>query len=352
MPFCRKCGRRLPEYSESCPDCGQSTTSPIINLKKGSGSGLNFKTAPASKIAQAVIPKKTTITVKTNAPSTNLVKVKPQSAIVKNSIPKTPVNVAAVTKKSIPQSQVKVVTPTKATSIPQAKNSPVAVVPQTKPPAAPKPVLSAKHIIKPKKAKPSKPTAPFTIAHARPVASFAVVQPKPVALPKPVTQPVPLVVPNPIVQSAPVVQPIAQFAPVVPPTKQDPIKTTISSPAESRVVNIAAPAKPNVSTKPTLVEISAPVKPAPPKPVTPAVMYPSHEIIKSKVSLKEDFLAHPQDYETETFQYDLRCPNAHFWPSGKALPVSNGKALCPKCGEPLRKPKPKRNKRERYHRYV
>jgi hypothetical protein len=342
MPFCRKCGRRLPEYSESCPDCGQSTTSPMINIKKGPGSGLNFKAAAASKITKAMIPQKTIITVKTIAPSTNPIKIKPHSEIVKVNLPKTPVNVGTVTKKAIPQPQVKVVPSTKTTSISQAKNVAI-IITQTKPAAPPKPVLSAKHIAKPKKVTQSKPIAPFTIAHARPVASFTVVQPKPVALPKPVTQPVPVVVQNPIAQSAPVVTP----------AKPDPLKSIPILLAKSTLVNVATPTKPTIAIKPTLVEITAPIKPvAPPKPVTPAPVYPEHEIIKSNVSLKEDLIANPHDYETETFQHNLKCPNEHFWRAGKALPVSNGRALCPKCGEQLRKPKPKRNKRERYHRYA
>ena len=84
------------------------------------------------------------------------------------------------------------------------------------------------------------------------------------------------------------------------------------------------------------------------KPVIPATVYPKTEIIKSDVPLKEDIIAHPKDYETQPFEFDLQCPNGHFWPAGKALVVSNGKAYCLKCGERLRKPK--RNRRQRYFR--
>lgn len=173
MPFCRKCGRRLPEYSESCPQCGTSTTAPIINIKKTSAAHL-FKHAAKTKIAKAVIPKRA-ITV-----------------------------------------SVKVIAQTKTA----------------------KPVVSVKAVSK---------------------------------------------------------------------------------------------AKSMTSTKP----------------VTPAVVYPEHEIIKSDLSIEEDILANPKDYETQTFGFDFKCPNGHFWHSGEALPVSNGKAYCRVCGERLSKPKPKK-RRSRY----
>jgi hypothetical protein len=81
------------------------------------------------------------------------------------------------------------------------------------------------------------------------------------------------------------------------------------------------------------------------KPLVPAKVYPPHEIIKSNVSLKEDITSNPQDYERQPFDFDLKCSHGHFWPAGKLLPVSNGKAYCLKCGERLRKPKPKKSHR-------
>ncbi len=80
----------------------------------------------------------------------------------------------------------------------------------------------------------------------------------------------------------------------------------------------------------------------PSKPGVPTEIYPTHEIKQSKISLREDIITNPHDYETETFSFDLQCTNDHFWPAHKSLPISNGKACCPKCGEPLRKPKLKK----------
>jgi rRNA maturation protein Nop10 len=286
MPFCRKCGRRLVEYSESCPDCGTSTTAPIINLKKGPGSGLNFKAAaPSKKIAKAMIPESTIVTVKT-------IPQPPQPQSPQKATPQ-----SEIVKVTILNAQAKVQTPPKkAASITQPKNTtPARAVTPTKPPVPPKPVLSAKHIVKPKRAVQVKPRAPFSFTNARPVATFTAVQHKPAVPPKP----------------APIVQP-----------------------------------KPT----PKPAHVASPAKPAPaPKPVTPAPVYPPHEIIKTKVSLKEDILANPHDYETQTFDFDLECPHNHFWPEGSALPVSKGKAYCLQCGERLRKPKPKkRHRRRRY----
>ena len=87
----------------------------------------------------------------------------------------------------------------------------------------------------------------------------------------------------------------------------------------------------------------------PSKSITPTEVYPPHEIIKSNLSIEEDIITNPQDYETQTFDFDLSCPHGHFWRAGKILPVSNGKAYCPKCGERLRKPQSK--KQRRFHRY-
>jgi hypothetical protein len=92
------------------------------------------------------------------------------------------------------------------------------------------------------------------------------------------------------------------------------------------------------------------VEPAPPKPVlpppAPAPIIEPHEILKTHISLKADIIANPQDYETEPYPFDLKCPNGHFRPAGTYLPVSKGKAFCLQCGERLKKPK--RKKRQSY----
>jgi hypothetical protein len=257
MPFCRKCGRRLVEYSESCPDCGTSTTAPLIKVKK----------APVARIVQAAAPTKVA------------------KAVI-------PVPKAAVS--------VKVVAPAKAA----VTFAPARVVSSEKAPAPPKPFISAKHFAKPKKTTPPKQTSPFTIVFDLSAAPPAVVQRKPAASPKPVDQPLRVVQPKPAASSPP-----------------------------------AAPPKPVAQPKPAL----------PPKPVSPAPVYPPHEIIKSNVSLKEDITTNLQDYETQSFGFDLKCPQGHFWAAGTALPVSNGKAFCLQCGERLRKTKP--NKRPRYRKF-
>jgi hypothetical protein len=182
MPFCRKCGRRLIEYSKSCSECGTSTTAPMIKIKKAPAAYMDKTVAP-EKVAKAIVP----------------------------------VEIISFPKKILKNS-LKSITSTKS------------------------------------------------------------------------------------------------------------VKTTF-------------PAK-SISTAKQIITV---------KPFTPAKVYPEHEIIKSNVSLKEDLAANPQDYETQTFGFDLRCPNGHFWSAGKALPVSNGKALCLKCGEMLRKPKP--NKHQKYRRF-
>jgi ssDNA-binding Zn-finger/Zn-ribbon topoisomerase 1 len=107
----------------------------------------------------------------------------------------------------------------------------------------------------------------------------------------------------------------------------------------TKSIKAVAPAKGN-SNSPSI----------PSKPVFPTEVYPTHEIKQSKISLKEDIIKNRHDYEKQTFVFDLRCPKGHFWRSGKPLPLSNGKAFCPKCGEPLKKPKPK-EKRITYHRF-
>ena len=74
-------------------------------------------------------------------------------------------------------------------------------------------------------------------------------------------------------------------------------------------------------------------------------VHPMHEIKQTKVSLREDILANPHDYETQTFGFNLQCSNNHFWSAYKPVPVSKEKAFCPKCGEPLKKPKQKKRQR-------
>ena len=299
MPFCRKCGRRLVEYSEVCTDCGTSTTAPIINTKRVQSSHL-FRAGKDAKIAKAIIPQVSPIQIKviTDKPAKMAAPVRTVFAVQAVIKPKA-------------AAAVKATTPIKFTPV-------KAVEP-------PKPVISAKHIAKPKKISPLKPAAAFTIAHARPVAGPNIAQRKPVLAPKPVTQPKPVVAEKDVVQPKPVVQP----TPLVQPTP-------VAQPKP-----VAVFAKPVTQPKPT----------PPSKPITPAPVYEDHEIIKSNVSLKEDIIVNLQDYEKETFGFDLKCTHGHFWPAGKALPVSNGIAFCLKCGERLRKPKSKRKSSQRYHRF-
>jgi hypothetical protein len=214
MPFCRKCGRRLPEYSESCPDCGTSTTAVLIKIKKKSAPKITKADAPAM-VAQAFVPAKAPIRVFSSA------------KLVKKAIP----------------------------------------------------VIAAK------------PVAPANVRlkHKDMIAKFA--------------------------------------------------KTAIPRPPKKIELK-----------KPSKIQVTAQKEPYfPSKPVVPAVEYPPHEIMKSNLSIEEDIITNPHDYETQIFEFDLSCPNRHFWRAGRALPVSNGKAYCPKCGEQLRKPKSKR--KPRYHKY-
>jgi len=51
---------------------------------------------------------------------------------------------------------------------------------------------------------------------------------------------------------------------------------------------------------------------SPSKPGVQAEIYPAHEIKQSKISLKEDIMTNPHDYETQTFSFDLQCSNDHF----------------------------------------
>ena len=195
MPFCRKCGRRLPPYSESCPECKTSTTASIIKIK-GPAAAQAFKAAPKTKIARAVIPAaEITVAVKTFA---------------------------------------------------QAKPA------ATKPAKAAKTFPTAKPLPQPKTATPAKPAAP----------------------------------------------------------------------AESLFK---------------------------PKPARPIEEPPKHEIKQTELSLEEDIITNPRDYETQTFDFDLECIHDHFFPAGSTLPVSKNRAYCPICGEQLRKPEHK--KRRRYRKF-
>jgi predicted amidophosphoribosyltransferase len=172
MPFCRKCGRRLPPYGENCPDCGTSTTGAIIKIKKAAAA-LAYKAPPKTKVAKFVIPKaEATVSMK-------LV------------VPVKPAKVAAQAKK---------------------EETPIKPIPQAKSPAAEK---------------------------------------------------------------------------------------------------------------------------------------PKHEIKQSNLSIEEDIITNPHDYETQTFGVDLTCPHEHFFPAGTTLPVSKGKAYCPICGEQLRNEKPRKRRRYR-----
>ncbi|HMK93826.1 MAG TPA: hypothetical protein VK536_00345 [Candidatus Limnocylindrales bacterium] len=108
--------------------------------------------------------------------------------------------------------------------------------------------------------------------------------------------------------------------------------------------------KPVIPTKSIKTPISAKVesncKPIyQPKPAIAAEEL-KHEIKQSNLSLEEDIIANPHDYETQTFDFNLQCPYKHFFTAGSTLPVSKGKAYCPICGEQLRKPK--HNKKRRY----
>jgi hypothetical protein len=282
MPFCRKCGRRLPQYSESCPDCKTSTTAPIINTKRAQVNRLFHAEGPA-KIAQVIFRKE--------SPIKKVITAKPVAS------PK--VAVQATRKAAV---SVKI--PSSASVVSSAKAA-----------ASSKPFISAKHIVKPKRVAPTKPIAPFSIAFARPVTTPNIGPRKPVTSFKPVTRDIPAAAAASTFQP----KPAASATPAAPPK------------FASQPNRVATQAKPVL----------------PPKPITPAPVYPSHEIIKSKVSLKEDITANPHDYERQPFAFDLQCPNGHFWPAGKPLVVSNGKAFCLQCGELLRKPKRKRRNRNR-----
>ncbi len=197
MPFCRKCGRRLSPYSESCSDCGTSTTAAIIKVKKPANAH-TYKVASKTKVAKIVVP------------------TAEKSVLVKS----------------------------------------------------------------------------FT--SARPVIA---------------SKPVKVVAPS------------------------EPIKAT----APTKSFKTAAATKTEVPAKPTSQPTTAKPPEEPPK----------HEIKQSSLSLEEDIITNPRDYETQTFDFDLGCVHDHFFPAGSTLPVSKGKAYCPICGEQLRKNE--HRKRRRYH---
>jgi hypothetical protein len=68
LPFCRKCGRRLPEYSKICKECGTSTTAPLIRIKKSSGNSL-FKAVSPARTAKGAFSAEPIIAVKVSAPA-------------------------------------------------------------------------------------------------------------------------------------------------------------------------------------------------------------------------------------------------------------------------------------------
>jgi hypothetical protein len=340
MPFCRKCGRRLVEYSEVCTDCGTSTTSPIINTKRAIGTHA-FRAVGDKKIARAIIPDVSPVQIK-------VISDKPAKAVA--------VVKAVPTAKAVAASKVasvqKAVTQNKASAakpFTPVKIAPLKITPP-KPVEPPKPVLSSKHIVKAKKAKQTKPAAKFTLTHARPVAGLEVPPSMPVTIPTSVAaRPKPAVI-----QPKTVVVPPKPAAPQFP----EAIPTKIYlAPEPAAAPPLVIESAPEIYDDPVVPIVALPkpkpvimtYPPSPPKPVPQAPIYPPHEIIKAKVSLKEDILAHPHDYETETFEFDLICPNKHFWREGTSLPVSKGKAYCLKCGERLSKPRKKT--RRRYHRY-
>jgi hypothetical protein len=211
MPFCRKCGRRLPEYSQTCTDCGTSTTATLIRIKKAS----------AKKTAKADGPDWA-------AQATSPVSIK---------------------------------------------------------------VFSS--------AKPVKTL--LQVRAAKPVAS-------PTVYPKHKDM-------------------IAKLA-----------KTTITHPPKFEL-------KRQAKTQ-FLVQQEHYSRP---QPINFAATSPPHEIIKNNLSTEEDILTNPQDYQTQPFNFNFKCPHGHFWRAGRALPVSKEKAYCPTCGEQLRKPRNK--KHPKHHKY-
>jgi hypothetical protein len=286
----------------------------MINTKRIQTSHA-LRATGSAKIAKAMIPEVSPVQIKviTDKPSKVIAPVK--------TVP--PVKVVAP--KAVPA--IKAVAPKAIV--------PAKIAPQAKAVEPPKPVISAKHIMKPKRVTPQKPVAKFTIAFARPVAGHNIAEPNRVASLNLIRHPRPFVH-LPVVQQKPVEQPVSHVAPTIPVAPPIP-------PVQIKPVIVATPIP---TPKPVPLKLDAPPKLITPKIVIPAPVYIPHEIIKSNVSLKQDITSNPYDYETQAFDFDLKCPNGHFWPAGKALPVSNGIAFCLQCGERLRKPK--RNKNRRY----
>ena len=309
----------------------------MINTKRIQTSHA-LRATGSAKIAKAMIPEVSPVQIKviTDKPAKVVAHVRAVSP-VKTVAPKAVPAVKAVAPKAV---------------VPIKIAAPVKIVPQAKAVEPPKPVISAKHIMKPKRVIPKKPVAAFTISFARPVAGHNIVTSNRVASPNFIRHPRPVVV-APVVQPKPVAQPIPRVAsaiPVAPPKPPVQIKPVIAA------IPVPTP-KPLVQPNPVVVTIQVPppkpvVQPkpeAPAKPITPKIIilapvYPPHEIIKSNISLKQDITANPHDYETQAFDFDLKCANGHFWAAGKALPVSNGIAFCLQCGERLRKPKSKKHR--------
>ncbi|HSQ48859.1 MAG TPA: hypothetical protein VLL96_04150, partial [Candidatus Deferrimicrobiaceae bacterium] len=181
MPFCRKCGRRLVEYSESCPDCRTSTTAPLINIKR-SQSSRQLEDGREPNSAKTFIPQVAAIQIKAPA-KTVLTTKKIPPAIV------TPPKVSVEVRAFVPANPAK-------------------------PKEQPKPVLSAKHIVKLKKTKATIVVAAFTIANARPVSGLQAPQSRPAA-PKPLTQPKQIVLATSVSQPIPISQPTTMAQPTL-----------------------------------------------------------------------------------------------------------------------------------------
>jgi len=268
-------------------------------------SGRLFNTGGDKKIASAVIPQVSPVTIK-------VIEDRP----------------AKVTSAKAQTAQKPAVAQTSRVDVLKAVSAPFKVAAPPKPAEQPKPVLSSKHIVKPKRATQKKPVAPFTLANARPIAGLEAAQTNLPGMPKPMYPP------KPTVSAPPAVQPKLATTP----KPATPLVVPVAQPTSAASVQQVIPPPPAVAPPP---------KPA--APIMAAPEYPPHQIIQSNTSLKEDILAHPEDYETQSFDFDLVCKNKHFWPEGSKLPVSNGYAYCLKCGERLRKPKPK--KLRRFHKH-
>ncbi len=133
-------------------------------------------------------------------------------------------------------------------------------------------------------------------------------------------------------KKAPAAQLATAFAPKVIALPAVPSKVTCTNKvtAPTKAAKTFAPAKADVSSN-----VFVQVKPF----TSPTEAYPPHEIKKTNTSIEEDILANPKDYETQSFGFNFKCLHGHFLRAGKSLPISNGKAFCPVCGEALRKPK-------------